>query len=64
MKSWHFAVVALALLATAGCRSDPAIAVLERELRLKEDEIYRLRAAVEDLQDCGACQQQTSAARI
>jgi hypothetical protein len=63
MKPWHFAVVGLALLATAGCRSDPAVAVLERELRLKEDEIYRLRAAVEDLQDSGTCQQQTSASK-
>jgi len=63
MKSWHFAVVGLVLLATAGCRSDPAVAVLERELRLKEDEIYRLRAAVENLQDSGACQQQSSASK-
>ena len=44
MKPWQFALVGLALLATAGCRSDPAIPILERELRLQEDEIYRLRA--------------------
>ncbi len=30
MKPWQFAVVGLALLATAGCRSDPAIPILER----------------------------------
>ncbi len=55
MKLWQFAVVSLALLATTGCRSDPAVPVLERELRRKEDEIYRLRATLEELQDCGSC---------
>jgi hypothetical protein len=58
MKPWYFAGVGLALLATLGCRSDPAISVLERELRLKEDEVYRLRSKVEDLQDCAADSQQ------
>jgi hypothetical protein len=53
MKPWQFAVVALALLATAGCRSDPAVPILERQLRLQEDEIYRLRAKVDDFQDGG-----------
>ena len=43
MKPWQFAVVGLALLATTGCRSDPNIPVLERQLRLQEDEIYRLQ---------------------
>jgi hypothetical protein len=52
MKSWHLFIVGSALLATAGCRSDPAIPILERQLRLKEDEIYRLRATLDDLQDC------------
>ncbi|MCE5303557.1 MAG: hypothetical protein LLF97_10685 [Planctomycetaceae bacterium] len=52
MKPMALAVVGLALWAAAGCRCDPAIPVLERELRLKEDEIYRLRAEVEELQDC------------
>jgi hypothetical protein len=51
MKPWQFAVAALVLLATSGCRTDPAIPILERELRMKEDEIYRLRGTVEDLQD-------------
>ena len=51
MRTWQFAVVGLALLATAGCRSDPAVPILERELRLKEDEIYRLRAVVDEFQD-------------
>jgi hypothetical protein len=53
MKSWQFAVVGLTLFATAGCRVDPAIPILERELRRKEDEIYRLRATLEDMQDWG-----------
>jgi hypothetical protein len=57
MKSWSFAVVGLACLIVAGCRADPNIALLERELRLQEDEIYRLRGAVADyqaaLRSCG-----------
>ena len=56
MKPWLFAVVSLALLATTGCRSDPAVPILERELRRKEDEIYRLRATLDEYQDCGSCQ--------
>ncbi len=51
MKAWHFAGVGLVLLTSLGCRTDPAIPILERELRLKEDEIYCLRSKVEDLQD-------------
>lgn len=50
MNSWQLAVVALALLAVAGCRTDPNIALLERELRLQEDEIYRLRDCIKDYQ--------------
>ncbi len=52
MKPWQTAVVGLAFLAIAGCRVDPSIPILERELRLKEDEIYRLRGMLEDMQDC------------
>lgn len=55
MKTWRFAVVGLLLLAIAGCRSDPAREILERELRRKEDEIYRLKWALEDLQDTSSC---------
>jgi hypothetical protein len=51
MKTWHFAVLGLMLSVFAGCRTDPAIPILERELRLKEDEIYRLRATVDELQE-------------
>jgi hypothetical protein len=52
MKPWHFAAVGLALLTTLGCRTDPAIPILEHELRLKEDEVYRLRGQIEDMQAC------------
>jgi hypothetical protein len=52
MKPWKTALAALALLAIAGCRNDPAVPILERELRRKEDEIYRLRATLDDMQDC------------
>lgn len=55
MKSCRFAVVGLVLLAITGCRSDPNVAVLERQLRLQEDEIYRLRGTVRDLRDCTVC---------
>ena len=54
MKTWQVALLGVALLATAGCRSNQAIPLLERQLRLQEDEIYRLRAQLEDLQDGGS----------
>jgi hypothetical protein len=63
MKPWQWIVVVLALLMTAGCRSDPAVPILERELRLKEDEIYRLRANLDDMQDCGSCQDRSASGR-
>jgi hypothetical protein len=50
MKSWQLAVLGLAPLLIAGCRSDPAIPLLERELYRKDQEINRLRWQVEDLQ--------------
>lgn len=53
MKPWQFTAVALALLAAGGCRTDPAIAILERQNRLQEDEIYRLRAKLDDFQEGG-----------
>jgi hypothetical protein len=50
MKTWQLAVVALLWLALAGCRTDPEIARLEHDNRIKEDEIYRLRDQLEDCQ--------------
>ena len=53
MKPSLFVLAGLALLTTAGCRCDPAVPILERQLRLQEDEIYRLRATLDQMQDCG-----------
>jgi hypothetical protein len=50
MKTWPIAVVALLCLLVGGCRTDPAIVLLERENRMLEDEIYRLRGVIEDYQ--------------
>lgn len=49
------AALLAALVALAGCRSDPRIALLERELREQEDEIYRLQAELEEY-DEALCQ--------
>jgi hypothetical protein len=51
MKPWQFLVLGLALSVTAGCRTDPAIALLERDNYRKEQEIRRLKWRLEDLQD-------------
>jgi len=50
MRIWQVALGASLLLAAAGCRTDPNIVLLERELRLQEDEIFRLRDCLEDCQ--------------
>ena len=55
MKIWHCVVVSILVLAVTGCRTDPNVAILERELRRKEDEIYRLRWKLEDMQDTSSC---------
>ena len=51
MRTWKFLVAGLLLAAAAGCQTDPNILMLERELRAQEDEIYRLRAQLEDYHD-------------
>jgi hypothetical protein len=48
MKTWSIAVIGLSCLMFSGCRADPAVALLERDNRLLEDEIYRLRGCLED----------------
>lgn len=48
MKWWQFALVGPVCLVVAGCRTDPQIMLLERENRLQEDEIYRLRECIAD----------------
>lgn len=59
---WRVAILSAASLALLGCRSDPNVPILERELRLQEDKIYQLegqlaehRAALE------ACRRQAGA---
>ena len=47
MKTCLVGLLGLAALASLGCRTDPNVAILERELRRQEDQIYRL----EDLVD-------------
>lgn len=44
---WPLVALA-ACLALAGCKADPNVPYLERELRLQEDEIFRLRDQVEE----------------
>ena len=51
MKPWLPIVLCVALPAVAGCRTDPAIPLLERELYRKDKEINRLQWQIEDLQD-------------
>ena len=50
MKTWQLAAVGLLAIFLAGCRTDPNIALLEQDLRRKEDEIYRLQNQLEDCQ--------------
>ncbi len=46
---WPWRAVLLSLaLATAGCRTDPATTLLERDLRMQEDRIYQLEACLDD----------------
>ena len=49
MKAWMLALCCLALLGTAGCRTPPAIALLERENRDLEDRVYELADLVDQL---------------
>jgi hypothetical protein len=51
MKTWPFAVVGLICLCLAGCRADPGVTLLERQNRLLEDEIYRLRGVIQDYEE-------------
>lgn len=48
MRSWHFVILLLGGLAATGCRSDPNVAIVERELRLQEDQIYQLQDCVDE----------------
>jgi len=48
MRSWQLAVFCLAYVATAGCRTPPAVALLERENRDLEYQLYELADLVDD----------------
>jgi hypothetical protein len=48
MKMSLLAVAGLICLALAGCRTDPTVTLLERQNRLLEDEVYRLRGVIQD----------------
>ena len=51
MKTWQIFVPSLLGLALAGCHSDPELAYLRNDNFKKEQEIYRLRNRVEELQE-------------
>ncbi len=51
MKAWQIAVASAALLAPAGCRTDPGITILERQNFCLERENERLRGMIEDMQN-------------
>jgi len=58
MKSWQIALVGLAALVMAGCRANSNNTMyLEHELRMQEDEIFRLRACLD------ACEAEVEALR-
>ncbi|MCE5267419.1 MAG: hypothetical protein LLG00_05995 [Planctomycetaceae bacterium] len=64
MKPWQLLLLGFSLLATAGCRTDPALAFLERDNFRKDQEIWRLRGCIEDLQDeLNACRQRAEGPR-
>ena len=48
MRAWQLAIFCLTCLAVAGCRTDPAVALLERENRDLEDQLYQLADLVEN----------------
>ncbi len=60
MKSWQLVLLGLAPLLIAGCRTDPAIPILERQLYHKDQEINQLRWQIEDMQDAlNSCPEQS-----
>jgi hypothetical protein len=64
MKTWLFACCGVAALLLSGCRSDPNIVYLERELRLQEDELFRLQADFDDAErELCACKQENVSLR-
>lgn len=52
MSLRRLAVIAIACLAAAGCKTDPNQVLLERDLRRQEEIIYSLRGQLEETDDC------------
>ncbi|NUQ61759.1 MAG: hypothetical protein HUU20_04675 [Pirellulales bacterium] len=62
MRPWLNALVVLACLAAAGCRTDPNIVLLERENRELEDTVYELQSCLEEYQQAlDSCRKQNQA---
>lgn len=62
MKLWQEALVLLLGLALVGCRTDPRIALVERDNRELQDTIYELQACIEKYdRNLERCQQQNAA---
>jgi len=51
MKIWYPALVLFCCTLALGCRTSQHVAALQRDNRLKEDEIYRLRWQLQDCQE-------------
>lgn len=51
MKPWYAIPLLVCLLPSAGCRTNQHIAALQRDNRLKEDQIYRLRWQVDEYEE-------------
>ena len=63
MKTRHFALIAAVSGLVLGCKTDPNIPILERELLKQEDEIYKLQDCVEQSkQELESCRRENAAA--
>ena len=64
MKTSLVAILWLGCLAAAGCRSDPNMQLLERELRLQEDMLYEMENLVDEYESkLDSCRQKNTALR-
>ncbi len=61
MKTRHYALLGALCGVVLGCKTDPNVPILERELRRQEDEIYKLQDCVEqDKQALDACRHENA----
>jgi hypothetical protein len=64
MKTRHYALIGALWVVVLGCKTDPNVPILERELRRQEDEIYKLQDCVEqDKQALESCHHENAALR-